>query len=134
MERKKRAAIYCRTAAGDEFAMEMQEALLMAAAKRNGLQEVSVYKDCGYPGTALERPALQKLMEDIREGRISMVLVKNADRIARTVEKAAVFLRTAQDSGVGVFQVAGNRLEEIPAVGETMLLYWVSMKNLRIHE
>src|SRR6266851_7428232 len=43
------------------------------------------YDDGGYTGGNLERPALQKLLRDIEQGKIDCVLVYKVDRLSRSL-------------------------------------------------
>ena len=43
------------------------------------------YDDGGYSGGTLERPALQRLLADIEEGRIDVVVVYKIDRLSRSL-------------------------------------------------
>jgi DNA invertase Pin-like site-specific DNA recombinase len=43
------------------------------------------YDDGGFSGATLERPALQGLLEDMKAGRISIVVVYKVDRLTRSV-------------------------------------------------
>ncbi|MBU0534105.1 MAG: recombinase family protein [Candidatus Omnitrophica bacterium] len=43
------------------------------------------YDDAGYTGANTDRPALQKLMTDIKEGKINCVLVYKVDRLSRSL-------------------------------------------------
>lgn len=43
------------------------------------------YDDGGYTGANTERPALQKLIADIKEGRINCVIVNKVDRLSRSL-------------------------------------------------
>jgi len=43
------------------------------------------YNDGGFTGANTERPALKKLLEDIREGRINCVVVYKVDRLSRSL-------------------------------------------------
>lgn len=45
------------------------------------------YDDGGYSGGTLERPALQRLMGDIRAGKVDLVIVYKADRLCRSMAK-----------------------------------------------
>lgn len=114
MMQGKRAAVYCRAA--DETVIERQASMLAEAAQKNRWNEVFIYKDCGYPGISLERPALKRLIADIQAKRIEAVIVKDGDRLARGMRPAVQFFRTAGCSDVKVFFLAGNTLEEIQLV------------------
>src|SRR6516164_3810839 len=43
------------------------------------------YDDGGYSGASMDRPALQKLLADIRERRIEVVVVYKVDRLTRSL-------------------------------------------------
>src|SRR5262245_5241954 len=43
------------------------------------------YDDGGYSGSNLERPALQRLLTDIRAGKIDCVLTHRVDRLSRSL-------------------------------------------------
>ena len=47
------------------------------------LLETQVYEDDGYSGVNLERPAFQKMMDDIRDNKIDCVILKDLSRLAR---------------------------------------------------
>ena len=51
--------------------------------ERNDLIVYDVYVDDGYTGTDFNRPGFQKLLEDMREGKINCVLVKDLSRLGR---------------------------------------------------
>ncbi|HEC92492.1 MAG TPA: recombinase family protein [Candidatus Atribacteria bacterium] len=74
-------AIYTRvstdTQAEKEFSScEAQEEKIRAFVKSQSNWKVfKVYSDAGYTGANLNRPALQELLEDIKQGEIDIVLV-----------------------------------------------------------
>ena len=43
------------------------------------------YDDGGFSGGSMERPALRKLLEDVREGRIDVIVVYKVDRLTRSL-------------------------------------------------
>src|ERR1700760_4254724 len=43
------------------------------------------YDDGGFSGGSMERPALQKLLEDVRQGRIDVIVVYKVDRLTRSL-------------------------------------------------
>lgn len=45
--------------------------------------EVVEYTDDGYTGKNMERPNMQRLLQDIRERKIAMIVVKDFSRLAR---------------------------------------------------
>ena len=43
------------------------------------------YDDGGLSGASLERPALQALLDDLRRGKIDVIVVYKVDRLTRTI-------------------------------------------------
>jgi len=83
-------AIYTRVPtdiqAEKEFSScEAQEEKIRAFIKsQNNWKVFKVYSDPGYTGANLNRPALQELLEDIKQGKINIVLVYKIDRLTRS--------------------------------------------------
>ena len=50
---------------------------------RKNLEVIDKYIDNGYSGTTFERPAFKKLLEDIEDGLINTVIVKDLSRLGR---------------------------------------------------
>ena len=78
------AAIYARQSVDkkDSISIETQIELCRATAMSD---DIEVYSDKGYTGSNTNRPAFQKLMNDIRAGRIQKVYVYKLDRISRSL-------------------------------------------------
>jgi len=85
-EPKPRTALYCRTATHDDFAIENQKRHLVDFAEENGFWDYDWYVDNGKSGATLTRPAMNRLISDIRSGKVKTVIVTHADRIARGTE------------------------------------------------
>ena len=49
----------------------------------NGWEITKIYKDNGFSGTNFERPGFQKMISDIEDGRINMVITKDLSRLGR---------------------------------------------------
>jgi site-specific DNA recombinase len=45
----------------------------------------TLYDDGGYSGGTLERPALQRLLADIKRGEIDVIVVYKVDRLSRSL-------------------------------------------------
>lgn len=77
------AAIYARQSIDkkDSISIETQIELCKNAAA----METEVYADRGYTGSNTKRPSFQRLMSDIRAGKISKVYVYKLDRISRSL-------------------------------------------------
>ncbi len=85
------AAIYCRksvnTMQGESIQSQLEHCRAYLAAHRSAeeAQNALVYRDEGFSGAALARPAMQQLLADIRAGHIHCVVCYRLDRISRNV-------------------------------------------------
>lgn len=78
----KRCGIYARVSTSDQ-SPEMQLLPMREFCKQRQLP-LTEYIDAGVSGSKENRPQLDRLMEDARKGRLSMVLVWRFDRFARS--------------------------------------------------
>lgn len=58
----------------------------IAIQKDKGWQFVSAYIDPGFSGKDLERPGIQSLIEDIKAGKIDVVIVYKIERLVRSIK------------------------------------------------
>ncbi len=81
------AALYMRLSrddgTGESSGIESQRLLLRNYAEKNGYKIFDEYIDDGYSGTRYDRPAFQKMMTDIEDGKINMVITKDLSRLGR---------------------------------------------------
>ena len=84
-----RAALYMRVSTekqvkeGDSIAA--QQSALERYAKEKGYIIVDTYIDDGISGTKADRDELQRLLEDVKQGRVDIVLVTKLDRWFRSI-------------------------------------------------
>ena len=81
-------ALYCRLSRDDGMdkesnSIENQKKYLTAYAKEHGFENVRIYVDDGYTGTNFNRPDVQRLMQDIEDGFVSTLIVKDMSRLGR---------------------------------------------------
>ena len=69
--------------AGESVSIENQKLLLTKHVKDSGWELIETYCDDGLSGTNQNRPALQKMLQDIKQGRINTVLIKDLSRLGR---------------------------------------------------
>lgn len=81
------------------------------------LQLVRIYEDNGWTGTVMHRPAFDELMDDIKNGIIKAVVVRDLSRFARNYIEAGTYLEQIfPDLGVRFISVK-ERLDTL-AVGD----------------
>lgn len=83
-----KAAIYCRISPfADIFTLtylcSIQKSLLMEKATATGFNVTDCYEDIGYSGRDMQRPGLKRLLQDYADGKFSVVLVVNRERLCK---------------------------------------------------
>jgi len=82
-------AIYLRLSRDDQnggaesMSISNQRDMLMQYCEERGWKVYDIYIDDGFTGTNFERPGFQRMIEDIEEGYISVVLTKDLSRLGR---------------------------------------------------
>ncbi len=83
-----KAGIYCRLSsddgvAGDSSSIQTQKMMLEKYCKDQGFHIIGFYVDDGYSGLNYNRPSFNRLLNDIDEGRINLVITKDLSRLGR---------------------------------------------------
>ena len=68
---------------GDSISIETQRTILRQYARENGLHVVDEYIDDGWSGTNFDRPAFQRMMDDVEAGKINCIVTKDLSRFGR---------------------------------------------------
>ena len=81
-------ACYCRLSCdddldGDSNSIRNQKMLLQKYADENRLRNVKFYVDDGYSGSNFDRPDFKRMMDDVDNGKIHTVIVKDMSRFGR---------------------------------------------------
>lgn len=92
-------AIYLRVSSNKGQDTKSQEPDLQTWAKAQA-EEVAWYKD-RFTGTTMERPGLERLLADVRRGKVGKVCVWRLDRLGRTAKGLLTLLDEWQQLGVG---------------------------------
>lgn len=69
-----------------------QRDILMSYIKNNGFVFVEEYVDDGYSGTNFDRPAFKKMIKDIHDKKINLVIVKDLSRLGRDHVNTGYFM------------------------------------------
>ena len=89
-----KAGLYARVSTDiqmEGYSIDAQKEFLLNYAKAKEFTEYEYYIDGGYSGKDLERPAIQKLIKDVKERKIDCVIVFKLDRISRS-QKDTLYL------------------------------------------
>ena len=122
--RKQKVAIYIRVSTlyqVDRDSLPMQRKDLIAYASLIlGIEEYEIFEDAGYSGKNTDRPAFQEMMQRIRKGEFTHVLVWKIDRISRNLLDFAEMYEELQDLRV-TFVSKNEQFDTSTAIGEAML-------------
>ena len=100
-----RAAVYARVSTEEQKegqTVDSQVAELEEFAAANGWKVAGAYKDEGWSGSIMARPALDRLRDDARLGRFDAVLINDVDRLARDVAHLGVIKRDLERQNLRV--------------------------------
>ena len=68
---------------GDSNSIQNQRKMLTKYAKEYGFTNTEEYADDGFSGTNFSRPAFQRMITDVENGRIKTIIVKDMSRLGR---------------------------------------------------
>lgn len=92
---KKIAAIYIRVStdiqAEEGYSIEAQKEQLTAYCVSKGIKNYDYYIDGGWSGSNIDRPEMQRLIKDVKDDKISHVIVYKLDRLSRS-QKDTLYL------------------------------------------
>ena len=90
-------ALYCRLSLEDgkdneSMSISNQKLLLKDYAEKNGMFNCEYYVDDGFTGRNFNRPAFQRMINDIEAGRISCVITKDLSRLGRNYIESGSYM------------------------------------------
>ncbi|GAB7057299.1 MULTISPECIES: recombinase family protein [Paenibacillus] len=99
---QKRAAIYIRVASQSQLeeSVNKQKVACEAYAKSIQMEVINLYNYVGSSAPLNQRPELQKLLSDAKNGLFDVIIVQRADRISRSILDVAIFKQRLNDIGV----------------------------------
>ena len=110
----KRCAIYTRKSSEEGLEQEFNslqaqrdacEAYIRSQQHEGWVLARTRYDDGGFSGGKLERPGLQRLLADIRSGRVDIVVVYKVDRLTRSLADFARLVEIFDTQGVSFVSV-----------------------------
>src|SRR5712671_1170425 len=133
MERAKspvqRCAVYTRKSSEEGLEQDFNslqaqreacEAFIKSQAGEGWRLVKTAYDDGGISGGTMERPALQRLLSDIDEGRVDVVVVYKIDRLTRSLADFAKIVEIFDAKGVSFVSVT-QQFNTTPSMGRLTL-------------
>lgn len=121
---RKRVAAYARVSMEKDamlHSLAAQVSYYSERIQRNPEWEyVGVFADYGLTGTKETRPEFQRMLQECREGKIDLILVKSISRFARNTLTLLNTVRELKGLGIGVY-FEEQKLDSLSGDGEFML-------------
>ena len=100
---KKITALYCRLsvddrADGESNSIANQKKILSRYAKENDFSNTKFYVDDGISGTTFIRPGLNAMLDDVKSGKIAVVIINDQSRIGRDVLEVGLLKRVFEEN------------------------------------
>ena len=122
---KKKAALYIRVSTDAQFeegySVDAQKEMLAAYCTSRGWKDYEFYIDGGFTGSNIERPAMQRLIAHVREGRISAVVVYKLDRLSRSQKDTLYLIEDVFNPAGSAFTSLNENLDTATPMGRAML-------------
>lgn len=128
MSRHNSCVIYARVST-DEQSTEMQLTECRRLAEFRGWGVSLEYVDNGHSGTKATRPALERLMRDVRCGKVGRVLVWKLDRFGRSASHLVQAIEEFNRLGVEFVSMTEN-LETSTPMGRAVLTILAAVAQL----
>jgi site-specific DNA recombinase len=121
---EKIAALYARVSSVEQaesgHSLRAQTSRLKAYALGTERVISEEYVDDGYSAGNIRRPALQRLLDDVKQGRISAIFVTKLDRLSRSLSDLLELVRLFEKHNVALVS-ASESVDTSNAAGRMML-------------
>jgi len=102
-----KTAIYMRVST-DKQSTEMQEREISMFLASKGIINAEIYKDEGESGKKTSRPALNRLLNDCKQGNVKTLIVWKLDRLFRSLVDLITHLKQFQKQGIVFISLKEN--------------------------
>ncbi|MCL2299124.1 MAG: recombinase family protein, partial [Firmicutes bacterium] len=85
---------------GESGSIDSQRKIMQQFCEANTFQVAGFYADDGYSGTNFDRPHFQRMIFDIKQGKVNLVIVKDLSRFARNAGGAAYYVDMFEEYNV----------------------------------
>lgn len=133
-----RVAYYIRVSTAEQVSKEnslpAQKAALNAWTEKNGAKCVGVYADEGKTAAKQirKRKAIHRMLQDIRDDKIDLVIFTRFDRFTRNPEEYFKMMETFNEKGVQWKAIAQPELDLNTDMGQTLILFYLGMGRQEI--
>lgn len=122
---KKKAALYIRVSTDAQFeegySVDAQKEMLAAYCTTKSWKNYEFYIDGGFTGSNIERPAMQRLIGDVKQGLIFAVVVYKLDRLSRSQKDTLYLIEDVFNPAGAAFTSLNENLDTATPMGRAML-------------
>lgn len=117
-------AIYVRCSTDEQRTnknIQSQLDVVQKFLKENNHSPAEVYQDDGWSGSTTERPSLDQLRNDIRDGKVDNLFIYSHDRLSREQTDMFILLREFERQGVKLIVTTQPNLNDLPEIAQIMI-------------
>lgn len=122
---EQKAALYIRVSTDAQreegYSIEAQTEMLQAYCVSKQLTEYEFYVDGGFTGSNIDRPEMQRLVEDVKSGGISHVVVYKLDRLSRSQKDTLYLIEDVFNPHNADFVSLNENMDTSTPIGRAML-------------
>ena len=129
LKQRQRCAVYCRVSTDERLNQEFNSidaqreaghAYVASQRSEGWIPVADDYDDPGYSGGNTERPALRRLIADIEQGKVDIVVVYKIDRLTRSLADFSKMVEVFERQGVSFVSVT-QQFNTTTSMGRLML-------------
>ena len=122
---QKKVALYIRVSTDAQFeegySVDAQKEMLSAYCISKGWKTYEFYIDGGFTGSNIERPAMQRMIDDVKQGKIAAVVVYKLDRLSRSQKDTLYLIEDVFNPAGAAFTSLNENLDTATPMGRAML-------------
>ena len=122
---QKKAALYIRVSTDAQceegYSVDAQKEMLEAYCRSKGWKTYEFYIDGGFTGSNIDRPAMQRMIEEVKGGQISAVVVYKLDRLSRSQKDTLYLIEDVFNPAGADFTSLNENLDTATPMGRAML-------------
>ncbi len=121
----KKAALYIRVSTDAQreegYSIDAQKEMLSAFCVTRKIENYEFFIDGGFTGSNLDRPEMQRLIKEVKEGKISAVIVYKLDRLSRSQKDTLYLIEEVLNPGGVDFISMNESMDTSTPLGRLML-------------
>jgi site-specific DNA recombinase len=107
--------------AEEGYSIDAQKEMLEAYCKTKGIKKYRFYIDGGFTGSNIDRPEIRRLIEDVKNGEVGVVIVYKLDRLSRSQKDTLYLIEDVFNKHKAEFISINENLDTSSPIGRAML-------------